>query len=134
MEHLSRRTTNNVQRLLIVYEPTAIGIKTAQRLKDLSRQLPIALDSTLYVANRVPPAGLSPDALQRIEAAGVRPDLEVPADEEVSRVAVAGESVFALPETCPALVAVRAALQRWDASEAADGSGPGADTTMSASP
>src|SRR4030042_2038478 len=40
MEHLSRRTTNNVDLLCIVAEPTPIGSVTAQRISDLTQKLP----------------------------------------------------------------------------------------------
>jgi len=35
MEHLSRRTTRDVDHLLIVSDPTQRGIMTAQRIADL---------------------------------------------------------------------------------------------------
>jgi CO dehydrogenase nickel-insertion accessory protein CooC1 len=37
MEHLSRRTTNKVDLLFIVAEPTAVGIITAKRILDLTK-------------------------------------------------------------------------------------------------
>jgi CO dehydrogenase maturation factor len=42
MEHLSRRTTNNVDLLCIVAESTPLGALTAQRIFDLAKQLPIS--------------------------------------------------------------------------------------------
>lgn len=52
MEHLSRRTTNNVDLLCIVAEPNTIGTLTAQRIFDLSKKLPIAVKKTGIIWNR----------------------------------------------------------------------------------
>ena len=52
MEHLSRRTTNNVDLLCIVAEPNTIGTLTAQRIFDLSKKLPIIVKKTGIVWNR----------------------------------------------------------------------------------
>jgi len=43
MEHLSRRTTNNVDLLYIVTEATSLGALTAQRIFALAKQLPIVV-------------------------------------------------------------------------------------------
>ena len=52
MEHLSRRTTNNVDLLCIVAEPNTIGTLTAQRIFDLSKKLPITVKQTGIIWNR----------------------------------------------------------------------------------
>ena len=52
MEHLSRRTTNNVDLLCIVAEPNTIGTLTAQRIFDLSKKLPIIVKKTGIIWNR----------------------------------------------------------------------------------
>jgi CO dehydrogenase maturation factor len=52
MEHLSRRTTNNVDLLCIVAEPNTIGSLTAQRIFDLSKKLPIVVKKTGIIWNR----------------------------------------------------------------------------------
>ena len=52
MEHLSRRTTNNVDVLCIVAEPNTIGTLTAQRIFELTKKLPIIVKKTGIVWNR----------------------------------------------------------------------------------
>jgi CO dehydrogenase maturation factor len=52
MEHLSRRTTNNVDLLCIVAEPNTIGTLTAQRIFNLSKKLPIIVKKTGIIWNR----------------------------------------------------------------------------------
>ena len=113
MEHLSRRTTDKVDLLAIVYEPTAIGITTAQRLDDLRSKLPITINQRVFVANRVPTAGLGPEAAAMIAAADVTPHANIPVDDMIYQNSTVGGSVFDLPEDCAALVAVRNALTQW---------------------
>ena len=116
MEHLSRRTTNNVDVLIIVYELTALGIRTARRLDDLSRRLPVTIKRRLFVANRVPANGLSREQEHMVSDGQVAPDVEIPVDETIYRHAAAGETIFALPDDSPALLAVRDALESWEQS------------------
>jgi CO dehydrogenase maturation factor len=52
MEHLSRRTTNNVDLLCIVAEPTSIGALTARRIFDLAKQLPIVVKQIGVIWNK----------------------------------------------------------------------------------
>src|SRR3989304_2676739 len=61
MEHLSRRTTRDVQHLLIVSDPTQRGIVAAQRIADMRKELDIRIENAYLIINRLPgeiPAGL----------------------------------------------------------------------------
>jgi CO dehydrogenase maturation factor len=53
MEHLSRRTTRDVQHLLIVSDPTPRGLVAAKRIADLSRDLDIKIERSHLIINRV---------------------------------------------------------------------------------
>jgi CO dehydrogenase maturation factor len=52
MEHLSRRTTNNIDFLFIIAEPTPIGEVTAQRISGLTKTLPISIKQTGIIWNK----------------------------------------------------------------------------------
>lgn len=60
MEHLSRRTTRDVDHLLIVTDPTQRGLVAAQRIADLRRELDIRVENAYLIVNRLsgemPPA------------------------------------------------------------------------------
>jgi len=45
MEHLSRRSTNNVDLLCVVAEPSPLGTVTAKRISELAKQLPISVQN-----------------------------------------------------------------------------------------
>lgn len=109
MEHLSRRTTNNVDLLCIVVEQTALGLVTAQRIYELAKQLPILVkeiaviwnnklpivDSRLSIENRK-------SKIENIETLG-----SVPFDQSVFDASMQGRTVFELEENSPAFLAVR---------------------------
>jgi CO dehydrogenase maturation factor len=100
MEHLSRRTTNHVDLLCIVSEPTAVGSLTARRILDLARKLPIVVKEIGVLWNKVD--GDDPQT----------PGLEVlggvPQDQMILEASRRGADVFALPDDSPAFQTVRA--------------------------
>jgi len=101
MEHLSRRTTDAVDHLLIVAEPTRVGATTARRIMDLSQSLPITVRRRAVIWNKVAdPAPLD----------GLRGDLPVigaiPYDQAVLDASMRGTTVFELPADSPAFAAV----------------------------
>ena len=85
MEHLSRRTTNNIDLLLIVSEATAIGALTAQRIYELTQKLPIAVKRIGIIWNKSQTA----DQLENVETLGC-----VPYDEKILDAAMQGKTIF----------------------------------------
>jgi len=53
LEHLSRRTTRNVDLLIIVSDATKQGLETAKRIFSLSEQLELSIGKRMIVANMV---------------------------------------------------------------------------------
>jgi CO dehydrogenase maturation factor len=102
MEHLSRRTTDSIEHLLVVAEPTVVGRTTAHRILGLSERLPISVGRRSVLWNKV--AG-TPPAADGLPVLG-----SVPYDEAVMEESQRGGTVFALPADCPALRAVGDAL------------------------
>jgi len=104
MEHLSRRTTNHVDWLCLVSEPTSVGALTAQRIFGLARQLPIVVKEIGLLWNK---------------ANGAHPPVEelkvlahVPEDALVLQASRNGADVFTLPEDSRALQTVRTLVTR----------------------
>jgi len=97
MEHLSRRTTNNIDMLLIVAEATTLGVLTAERIGDLVRKLPISVRRYGVVWNRTEEAR----DVKGLESLGC-----VPYDERVTAVSARGQSIFEIEEDSCAFSAV----------------------------
>ncbi len=104
MEHLSRRTTNDVDVLLAVLNPTLPSLRAVRRIVDLSQELPVRIGRRTLLVNRV---GEGVDAaVERALAAVAAERLpDVPQDNVVERTGAAGKDVFGLPSTAPAVVA-----------------------------
>lgn len=63
MEHLSRRTTREVDLLLMISGPSPRGIMTTQRLRELAKELDLEVKKTKLVVNRVK-GGKLPELLE----------------------------------------------------------------------
>jgi len=66
MEHLSRRTTRDVQHLLIISDPSQRGIVAAERIADFRKEFEINIENTYLIMNRVS-GELPPPLIQLIE-------------------------------------------------------------------
>jgi CO dehydrogenase maturation factor len=111
LEHLSRRTTRNVDVLLIVADPSVRGIRTAGTLNGLADELKIAVGARYLIINRAEEP-LDPALVEAAAATGVPLLGTVPADEGVTRCDLVGAGLFELPEESPSLVAVKAMVTR----------------------
>jgi len=103
MEHLSRRTTTNVDMLCIVAEPNVVGEVTAARIHELVKKLPIVVKKTGLVWNRAN-NGRKPEDIDILG--------QIPYDEAVASASMQGKTVFDLDDNSPALVAAREIVEK----------------------
>jgi len=52
MEHISRLTTNNIDLLLVVSDPSRRGIQAAARILDLTQELPLNIKKKVFLVNQ----------------------------------------------------------------------------------
>ena len=118
MEHLSRRTTNDVDLLCIVAEQTSLGALTARRIFDLAKQLPIVVKQIGIIWNksRAPfPVPRVPNDERRAtsnELNGIDIFGYIPYDKAVSDASMQGKTVFDLKENRPAFLAASKILEQ----------------------
>lgn len=108
MEHLSRRTTRDVDLLLVVSDPTLVGIRTAIRIRALVGELSLTVRASALVVNRV--AELPPAVAQALTEGGLRLVGLVPEDPLVAAYELEGRALLDLPDDAPAVVAVERML------------------------
>jgi CO dehydrogenase maturation factor len=113
MEHLSRRTTRDVDVLLLVSDPTVRSIISAAEMQSLAGKLHIQVGRTRLIVNRVANGGgqASPDDLppavrQTIETRGLDLIGLVPRDDRVVEYDAQGRPLFDLPPEAPARRAI----------------------------
>jgi len=102
MEHLSRRTTNNVDVLCIVAEPTPLGVLTTKRIDELARQLPISVGKIGVIWNRSD----SSKELEGIDVFGY-----VPYDKAAFDASMKGKSIFDVPHDSLVFLAINQILE-----------------------
>jgi len=112
MEHLSRRTTQNVDHLLLISDAAIRSIQTAGRIKDLAQEMELNIGKMWLVITRVPSSGLS-EILKR-ESEKQRLDLlvTVPEDPLIEEFDLNQRPILQLPEKSPALRAVDVMIKK----------------------
>ncbi len=109
MEHLSRRTTQDVDHLIIVSGPTQRGLSAAAGIVALKDELEISIKNSHFILNRVP--GEIPLPLQEtIDKIGVPFLGPVPADNNVVEYDISGKPLIELDDDSPVYLAVAAML------------------------
>ena len=105
MEHISRRTTRDVQILLLVSDPTVRGITAAARAQELLRELRTQADAVCLVVNRVD-GTLPAQVEEAIDEHGLRLLATIPSDDNVRKLDAAGRPFAELPPGSPVVQAV----------------------------
>jgi len=109
MEHLARRTTRDVQHLLIVSDPTQRGLVAAQRIADMRHELDIRIENAHLILNRLP-AEMPADLKTFVEKMDVPLLGTIPADAELASFEFSGKPLVDLPDSSPVYQAVSAML------------------------
>ncbi len=110
MEHLSRRTTAKIDLLLLVSEPSPVGIMTAARIRDLARELEVEVARTGLIINRVSGPAIAARLVEEARGRGLEVLGTVPLDDAVVEQAMAHQPAFRLPDSAPAVRAIEAVL------------------------
>lgn len=111
MEHMSRLTTNKVDRLVLVSDPSWRGIQAARRLKDLAQSLKIVVGRPVLIVNRVT-NGLSEKTAAEIETQGLDLAGLIPEDPLIAQFDSQGRPTYEIPSDSPALQAAYAIFSR----------------------
>jgi CO dehydrogenase maturation factor len=110
MEHLSRRTTRDVQHLLVVSDPTQRGIVAAERISSFRNELDIRIEHAYLIINRL--RGDMPLALaSEIGKLDIPLLGTVPADDELTSFEFSGKPLVELGNNSPVYQAVEGMLE-----------------------
>jgi CO dehydrogenase maturation factor len=111
MEHLSRRTTRDVQYLLIVTDPTQRGIVAAERIASFRNELDIKIEQAYLILNRVSNGIPQPiqDRIPQLDfpLLGVIPD-----NNELAKLDSDGRPLIELGDDSPVYQAVSAMMSK----------------------
>lgn len=111
MEHLSRRTTRDVEHLLIVSDPTQRGIVAAERIAAFRKDLDIHIDNAYLILNRL--NGRIPEQLnRRIETLDIPLVGVIPPDQELTEFEFSGRPLVELEDNSPVYQAVARLMEK----------------------
>ena len=105
MEHLSRRTTQNIDALLIISDHSVKGIRTVARIRDLVSELKLVVKRQLIIISFAP-TKLDPLVTKELARLGIDLTATIPLDEELYQYDLKLKSLLDLPDTSKAVRAV----------------------------
>lgn len=105
MEHLSRRTVQDIDHLLVISDSSLRGIRAATKIATLVKELESRVKNKHLILNRV--GGALTQEAQKVVAGGELPLLSsIPEDKTLLELDQQGKPVWDLPEESPASKAV----------------------------
>jgi CO dehydrogenase maturation factor len=111
MEHLSRRTTRDVNHLLIISDPTLRGIVAAERIAGFRHQMDIEIENAYLILNRL--SGEIPATLQeRINKLDIPLLGTIPVDDTLVSFEFEGRPLVELGDESPVYQAVAGMMEK----------------------
>ena len=105
MEHLSRRTTQNIDELFLVSDHSIKGVRTVARLKKLLKELKLNVKRESIILNSVP-NGIDPLISEEMTKLGIEPTATIPSDKQLQEYDLKSKPLTELPDTSTAVQAV----------------------------
>ena len=110
MEHLSRRTSETIDHMILVSDPSIRGLRSARRIHALIKELDLDVAKISLVVSRAPdplPAPLEDE----IQACGIPLIGKIPPDKMIEEYDLAIRPLTELPDTSPAVAASERILE-----------------------
>jgi CO dehydrogenase maturation factor len=111
LEHLSRRTTQNVDELLMVSDHSVKGLRAVARVKELVQELKLGVKRESVIINQVPGGEIDPLLSREMERRGITATAVIPVDEEMMQYDLEQIPLFELPDTSKAVTAVNQLME-----------------------
>lgn len=105
LEHLSRRTTQNIDALLLISDHSVKGVRTLANIRKLVEELRLVVKKQAVVINMVP-GELAPGVSQELVRLGMPPAALVPLDEQVYQADLEMKSLLELTDDSEAVKAI----------------------------
>lgn len=105
MEHLSRKTTQDIDELLFISNHSVKGVRTIAHLRDLVTELKLVVKRQSVIINSVPDT-IDPIISEELARLGIEPTVIIPFDEEIGEYDLKLKPLLDLPATSRAVKAV----------------------------
>jgi CO dehydrogenase maturation factor len=105
MEHLSRKTTDDVDALLLVSNHSVKGVRAIGRILELAAELKLHVKKKYILVNMVPDK-LDPLVAEELKRLGLKADIIIPEDKTLYRQDLEQKPLMEMPDNSPAVQAV----------------------------
>lgn len=106
MEHLSRKTTKHIDKLLLVSDCSRRSVQAVARIRDLARELNLSVGEIYLIVNKVPNGKLNDGIKEEIAKHNLNLIGVVPMDEMIYEYDSSGIPLVNLPEDSKAKIAI----------------------------
>jgi len=111
MEHVSRRLSDHIDLMLVVSDYSLKGVRAAGRIRELTKELRLEVDTQYLILNRAPDE-LDTSIREEIERQGVDLLGVIPVDEKVFNYDLEGTPIMNLPDESTAVKAVSDIMEK----------------------
>jgi len=111
LEHLSRRTDRDVDIMIVVTDPSSMGLQTAKRVKEVAKEVHIDFKKFYLIGNRFKPE-MEPMLKDEAKKLGYEFVGIIPTDDNVFTHNLTGKPLLNLPNESSAILAVKQILMR----------------------
>ena len=111
MEHVSRRLSDHIDLMLVVSDYSLKGVRAAGRIRELTKELRLEVDTQYLILNRAPDE-LDTSIREEIERQGVDLRGVIPVDVKVFNYDLEGTPIMNLPDESTAVKAVSDIMEK----------------------
>ncbi|VVB73065.1 Light-independent protochlorophyllide reductase iron-sulfur ATP-binding protein [uncultured archaeon] len=102
LEHLSRKTIPDLDILIAVTDESRRGLTTAERIRDLAREIELSYKSLFVIVNKVT-SERKAAVLETASGLGLKVIGTIPYDERLAKFDLVGDPLMGLPDDSPAV-------------------------------
>jgi len=102
LEHLSRRTTRDVDVMLVVLDGTQKSIRTALRLEEIAKEIDVDVKKMMFIANKIA-ADDEASVIAEIKRHGIEIEEVIPFDSLIQVYDFKGKPLMDLPDDAPSV-------------------------------
>jgi len=111
LEHLSRRTDRDVDIMMVVTDPSSMGLQTAKRIKEVAKEVHIEFKKFYLIGNRFKPE-MEPLLKEEAQKLGYEFVGIIPNDDNIFTHNLSGKPLLTLQPDSPAISAIKQILTR----------------------
>jgi CO dehydrogenase maturation factor len=103
LEHFSRQTIPDLDVLIVVTDESRRGLTTAERIRDLAREIELRYKELYVIVNKVTP-DRKDKVLETAKGLGLNVIGTIPYDERLAKFDLVGDPLIGLPDDSPAVI------------------------------